>query len=195
MLAFTSRREELEPRLLEAQKADREQATRLGGVWGYAGEQAEAGAFDKAHGALDRLEKFIDDILKSVSVDSPQLGIEKGIVEKRKFLLTRFRDIPLEIEPHLQTVRMKIEDSAVDDDPYELVAAIEAGLQSLYDELQDEIDNAINAGDSSVIAGLKSRVRGNELVKHLLENEFVDGSKFQSAILDALDEVEKKLVS
>lgn len=62
-IQFTARRDALEPRLLEFQKADREKATKLGAVWSYADEQVQANNFANAFKALDRLETALDGVL------------------------------------------------------------------------------------------------------------------------------------
>ncbi|MCM2369898.1 hypothetical protein [Aporhodopirellula aestuarii] len=62
---FAQRIKSLEPRLLAAQKADREKATKLGAVWGYANDQAQANNFANALKALDRLTTAIDGVLKA----------------------------------------------------------------------------------------------------------------------------------
>lgn len=63
MFEFARQRDVLEPRLLEAQRADREKATQLGAVWTYANEQAQANNLTNAFQALDRLETAIQGIL------------------------------------------------------------------------------------------------------------------------------------
>ena len=191
---FAKRRDELEPRLLEAQKADRDGATRLGGIWGYANDQADASNFEKAHATLDRLEKAIEEAInKSSKVDA--FGIPKGLVEKRKFMLTRLKQIPIEIKPELESVKSKIIDENADENPDELVSGLDDAFQTLFEELENEINDSINQGDSGALKGLKTRVTQHEVVKLMLENPFTDGSKFQSAILDALDEIEQNLAS
>jgi len=192
--AFFRRRDILEPRFLEAKRADPEKATKLAAVWDYANAQAQDDNLKNALTALGRLEKAVDELLSSpTQSDADRFGIDSGIVEKRKFLVTRFKQIPIEIKPHLDAVVLKISDRNADADPDELATEMETALQAFYDELQGEIDDCINAGDASRISGLKSRVSSNELVNHLIKNPFTDGTRFQTAILAALDEVEQKL--
>jgi hypothetical protein len=195
-MEFAERRAKLEPRLLAAQNADREKATKLGAVWDHAGEQAQLGNYENAFKALTRLEGAIDGLLASAPQSSEErFGIEKGIVAKRKFLLTRFKEIPKEIRPLLGDIRDGLLEEGVDDDPDELMSAIDLALQEFCRELQDEIDSSINSGDSGQLAGLKDRVLSNELITHLMANPYFDGSRIQSAMLDALTEVEKTLVA
>ena len=182
---------EMEPRYLEALKsAPGDAASKLRVVFTYATEQAEAGQFDKALASLKRLEPLIAEALASPG-KTPEIAA--GTVEKRKFLLTRFKQIPGEIRPEVNKLKASIAREVPDEDPDELGSAIEASLQSFYDEIQDEIDKAINSGDMKVMSGLKGRVMKNELISHLFDNPLTDGSKFRESLIGALEEVEAKL--
>jgi hypothetical protein len=130
----------------------------------------------------------------ALQAGSPTPGIEKGIVEKRKFLLTRWKQLPNEIASDLEALLkiVAVQHPNLTNLP-ELRTVIEKQLQALYDELQDEIDGAINRGDSTVLKGLRERVLKHEFVNHLMSNPFVSGSKFQTSILNALQEVEQRL--
>lgn len=190
---FRQRQQALEASFLEACRVDFEQKSKLQIDWNAAETQANQNDLATANQTLDRLEKAIQTILSTEDPTSGT-GIEQGTVEKRSFLATRFQQIPVEIQPHLESVKTRIIEQDADGNPEELIGLLESALQELFDELQDEIDESITAGDSRRIAGLKSRVTSNPVVQHLVQNPFVDGSRFQSAIMDALDEVEQKLV-
>ncbi len=161
-------------------------------VMAYVLEQAEAGVFANAIKALDRLAIAIE---QALSAGVQETGIQTGIVEKRKFLLTRMKEIPIEIRPLFNDLKDAIIEDMADEDPSEITAAFELGLQTLYDELQNEFDKSINAGSTDLLRGLADRVLKNELVQLLVENPFTDGSEFQSKILDALTEIETKMTS
>ncbi len=82
---FAQRSKQLEPMLLKAQKADRENATRLGGIWDYANEVAGTGDYLKALEQLDRLEKAVMETLESSNVDedkpssvSPEMAFKQS---------------------------------------------------------------------------------------------------------------------
>lgn len=62
---FAARRDALEPRLLQAQRANRDKATQLGADWSFANEQAQSGNFDRAWQAFEKLETAINAILTS----------------------------------------------------------------------------------------------------------------------------------
>ncbi len=161
-------------------------------VMAYVLEQAEAGVFANSIKALDRLAIAIE---QALSAGVQETGIQTGIVEKRKFLLTRMKEIPIEIRPLFNDLKDAIIEDMADEDPSEITAAFELGLQTLYDELQNEFDKSINAGSTDLLRGLTDRVLKNELVQLLVENPFTDGSEFQSKILDALTEIETKMTS
>ena len=106
------------------------------------------------------------------------------------------REIPGQIAPELDQFLRGVEREFPGiENLDQFRAAIEGHLQVLYGELQDEIDRAINAGDMGVLAGLKARVLGHEVVGRLVKNPFVDGSRFQAVLLDALADVEKNLTA
>lgn len=186
--------QDVEPRYLDALKTiSSDAASKLRVVFTYATEQAEAGQFDKALAALKRLEPMLAEALANPTGATPEIAA--GTVEKRKFLVTRFQQIPNEIRPEVNKLKASIARDVPDEDSEELAAAIEESLQDFYDELQDEIDKAINAGDMKLINGLKNRVMQNALLAHLSDNPMTDGTKFRESLLTALDEVEQKLAS
>ena len=154
------------------------------------------GQFTKSFGILDKLEGLLNAPPTTPKTASTTPEIQKGIVEKRQFLLTRWKQIPNDIASDLEAL---IKTIAVEHpnitNLHELRAVIVKQLQVLYDELQDEIDGAINHGDSTVLKGLRERVLKHEFVNYLMSNPFVSGSKFQTSILNALQEVEQRLAS
>ncbi len=62
---FARRQQQLEPRLLMAQKASQEKSLALGNVWQHALAQAANGNFAVANKAFDKLEQAIDGILNA----------------------------------------------------------------------------------------------------------------------------------
>jgi hypothetical protein len=185
----------IEPRYLEALKTSTsDAASKLRVVFTYATEQAEARAFDKALGALKRLEPLLDAVQQAPS-GGPAGEIEKGIVEKRKFMLTRMKAIPGEIQPSLNKLKDAITREVPEENADELAKAIESALKDFYAQIQEEIDDAINAGNSKILAGLKNRVLGNQLIEHLYTNPLAEGAAFRDSLIDALDEIEQKLAS
>jgi hypothetical protein len=138
--------------------------------------------------------KLLDELESLVQPTPARTGIPQGIVAKRQFLLTRWKQIPAEIAPELDKLNQAIAAAhpEIKNLP-KLRAVIERQLQMLFDELQNEIDAAINKGDMSALAGLRARVLKHGFVNHLMANPFVSGTKFQSAILNAIQEVEQRM--
>ncbi|MGC3967859.1 MAG: hypothetical protein QM775_10950 [Pirellulales bacterium] len=120
-------------------------------------------------------------------------GIRVGTVKKRQFMITRFRELPIEIRPHLVALKQQMEVLVPEDDMDDIVGAIETSLQGLYDELRDRVDDSINAGDPAMLDDLENMVMKNELVNHLLKNPLVDGTPFRAACLDAIREVQQAM--
>jgi hypothetical protein len=192
----------LEPSYLEAARTDgqpgadaNELLRRLNFIWSNVNDYMGSGDFAAALKALRPLEdgKLFAEIRAAKGLGGGPIA--EGTVEKRKFLITRFQQIPAELRAELAKLRAEIEKNHPDEDAAELTDAMEENLNSIVEGLQGEIDDAITAGDMSLIKGLKARVTSDELIAHLLANPFVNGTKFQSALTDALDEIEAKLVA
>ena len=193
-LKLAQRMATIEPRLHEAQKRNREKAPKLAAVFNFAREQSDIKNFEKAHQALDGLETAINEILSSTKdgeVDS--LGVSAGLVEKRRYLVTRFKKLPAEMRPYLEAFESKVIDENADDDPEQLISAIEESMQQLYENLQDVIDESITTNDPGLLKGLRALIDEDEVLKHLLNNPFTSGSEFKTVITRALDEVEQQL--
>ena len=155
--------------------------------------------FAAAAKSLDELERWInqgrgDGPMPKAASKTPE--IPTGIVKKRQFLLTRWKQIPKEIAPDLESLMktIAVQHPEITNLP-QLRAVIDRQLTALYDELQNEIDGAINKGDSTVLKGLRERVLKHKFVNHLMSNPYVSGSRFQSTILNAIQEMEQNLAS
>jgi hypothetical protein len=115
------------------------------------------------------------------------------LVRQRKFMLERWAKIPPELRSQLGSLRKAVTASGADDDPDGLVDAIEAELDDLVEELQDELDAAINAGSTAGLSGIRTRFEGDALVQHLRSGPGIDGNKLLKAVLDAVDEIETEM--
>ena len=185
--------QQVEPRYHAALKtAPDDVASKLRVMFTYATEQAEAGAYDKALAAMGRLEPLLQQAAASQGVSEE---IPEDIVAKRKFMLTRMQEIPRVIRPKLNDLKMAISTAVPAENADELCGAIEDALQTFYDEIQDEVDEAINTGDMRRLRGLKERVAGNELITLLAQNPMTSGSFFRDSLIDALTEIEQNLAS
>ena len=198
---WQKRREELESQYLAAVRSEgalNPEAEKIVGrikvMWTYATEQAEAGGYEKALAALGRLEKE-GLFAQAEAAKAMGSGVAAGTVDKRKFLLTRWQKIGADLRGELNKLKKEIAAQEADDDPDDLADGFDEYLQLMLDEMQDEIDDAINAGDMGALKGLRNRVTQDEVVKHLVENPFVEGTNFQALVLDALDEVESTLAA
>lgn len=167
-------------------------ASKLRVIHAYAFEQGEAQQYSKAMAALERLRPLLAQAAQGKGAGSE---VAAGTVEKRKFLLERFKVLPGEIRPSLDELHQAIVEQVPNEDPDELIDATEIALNVLYDKMRDEIDAAITAGDMSLLRGIKERVTNDALVAHLFKNPLIDGSPFKNTVLAAIDEVEAKLAS
>jgi hypothetical protein len=68
-------------------------------------------------------------------------------------------------------------------------------METLLSGIQAKFDQAVNAGDMSIIKGIKDEYEGDELIQHLVANPFISGAKFHSVVLSALEEIESNLAA
>jgi hypothetical protein len=186
----------LEPRYLAVlNKCPEAIAGKLRVIFTYATEQAEAGAFDKALAAMKRLLPLLDDAERG-----PAPETSSRLVETRAFLITRFQKIREELKAELAALQAAIAENEADENPEELIAAMQIWLDSLLEQLQDAINASISAGDDyrqaqRVIQGLITDVDDDELIQHLVEGPLVAGGQFADAITAGLDEIASELSS
>lgn len=128
-----------------------------------------------------------------------------GLVEKRKFLVTRWQQLVSDLDVELKTLCGAIPDLV----PYENPSEIEAGvnnalkpfLQDLVSRINDAVDVSINAGDgkyaavAAAVGQVREVCRGNELMAALRENTLAAGAGFEAAVESALTEIEGKLTA
>lgn len=177
-------------------KADSKLASQMRTIFAYATEQAEAGNYDKALAGLKRLEPLIEQASTGTGAASE---VAAGIVEKRKFLVSRWSRIPSEINDNLRPIEVAVEDQVPSENANELVSEIKDYLKSFYGNMQNAIDDAIQTGDnkfkkaSQLISSFRDEVLANELVRHVDANRLGVKSKVQAILLKALDEMQANL--
>lgn len=127
-----------------------------------------------------------------------------GLVDKRRFLVTRWQQLPAELSANLAQLAAAIGDAL----PYERPAEIEAAanealrdmLGTMMQDLQDAADTAINAGDSryravgEAVARCRAICAASPVIAALRDNTILPGARFEAAIAGALDEIEGELV-
>lgn len=154
--AFEQRRAALEPKLLEAQKMNREKATALGNVWQYALTQAEGGNYQNANAAFTKLEAAIQDVLKAghqpvVGEGVVAAGITRLELEKVRIAVSQGMG---ELEDVLRDMS--------DQRGWEVANIIRDLSNSLPTELEDaldRLDDAVKSQDATKIAAGKEEVR------------------------------------
>ena len=66
-------------------------------------------------------------------------------------------------------------------------------MEDLLDDLQDELDVAINAGSVDGLRGVRARFESDALVQHLRTGPSIDGGKMLAAVIGAIEEVEAEM--
>jgi hypothetical protein len=198
----------LQPQIDRASKgglapAQQEALQKVQAAWNLARESADAGNFERGLLILQRLEA--GGVLAGL-VGAPGGGTAGGgdtptpdgrgrIVRQRTFMIQEWSKVPGELRTRLQGLRSILIDSGADEDPDELVDAIESELEDLLESIRDEMDDAINAGEPDRFAGLRQRMNTHPLMVHLAQAPDFDGGAMRSAVDAALDRIERGMLA
>lgn len=166
-------------------------------AWDLADESAAAGQFERAVLILQRMADggALAALVRARAGVEAKASVKLGpsLVEQRAFMLERWTRIPAEIKVELQSLRDAIVQDELDDEPQELVDAIESRLQEMLDDVQERLNHAVNTGDRSVFKGLRQRVENDATLGLLVKAPFIDGTRFRQTTLAAIDEIETAL--
>lgn len=148
----------------------------------------------------------IDGLARSASItESVKDSIPEGIVaERKKFLLSRWQEAIRMSRVQVEQIGSAVSAQVPDENPSELVQAINAGLDDFCSDLNDAITDAQTATSANltgldralnVIKDYRSKIKTDELIQHLesAQGALGVGIKVQDALLSALDEIENKL--
>lgn len=164
-------------------------------------EQEKDKAYERALKALDKLKPLVAQALAVQGPGGASQEIAKGIVKKRQFLLQRWSAIPGEITADLRSLKEEMVDQNADEDPDELMEAIEKRLSQFYGDMKDALDDSINSGDGNyvktidAIKSFKTEIQADPLIQHLQKNPLTGDVSVESILIGALDEVEQNLAS
>lgn len=126
-------------------------------------------------------------------------GIAEGTVKKRAFLATRWQKIPAEIKAEIGKLRSAMRADVPEEEPDALAAAMEKTLDTFCADMQEALDDAINAGDPGytksvgLIGDFRTRVQSDKLIQHIKDNPFDGGADVEPVLLAALDEMQDVL--
>ncbi len=181
-------------------KAGLGDSDKIRAVLSFAQGKAETGDYAAALRALNSLEKLLVRAIKDKTGGGKD-DIAAGIVEKRKFLITRWQKVPAEVKVELGNLKTAIAVNVPDEDPDELCGAIETSLDELIGEIQSAIDASIGAGDPGYATALKTieqqkqKVQNHEIVQLLKKTPLISGERFEASVFSALDEVRDALAA
>ncbi len=169
-------------------------------VLSFAQGKAETSDYAAALRALNSLDKLLVRAIKDKAGGGKD-DIAAGIVEKRKFLITRWQKVPAEVKVELGNLKTAIAVNVPDEDPDELCGAIETSLDELIGEIQSAIDASIGAGDPGYATALKTieqqkqKVQNHEILQLLKKTPLISGERFEASVFSALDEVRDALAA
>lgn len=137
---------------------------------------------------------------------NPGDAIPQGTVAKRRFLIERWQKIPAELTVQVRQLHREIGVKVPGSQPDLVSQRVDAWVRALIDEMQAEIDDAIdrsiNAGDAKfaevakVIDGrLRPRVADDELLSFLRRTTLMKGDQFEAAFFRAFDEIVRSLAA
>jgi hypothetical protein len=165
-------------------------------IFKFATDQAAQESYDKALAALKKLRPLVANALAAA-----ETGIATGTVEKRRFLVSRWQQIPTELNAEIAKLRTAMTAQVPDEQPEELTGAIQSALDDFCTGMRDALDKAINTGDGqftdaiALISDLKKQVQSDELIQHLKTNPFDPSAQVEAVLLGALGEVEQALAA
>ena len=205
-LAFAERIAAIEPKLLQAQAANRERATKLGAVWQFALEQAAAKNFPSGNKALDGLEKAIQEILASTSgqSDAEKLGIREGLVDQMRQQIVNVKiRWDAAIEEATREIR-KVQDGVREADP-QLAAELDVVVEDYagrLDEVAARSQRAVSTEDvrreleaaRAKLAEIRGQLEQDDVVDFLEKYPF-DKVTLKSAFESAFKDLDKQIAS
>mgnify|MGYP000504161209 FL=1 len=128
-----------------------------------------------------------------------------NFVQKRAFLVARWKQIAADLVSEVETVRSTVAAKLPHEDSDQFAKVLGSALVEIVDDLKSSVDDAviasINAGDpkyaavSDRIAKLRSDVSGNQLIAALRDNSLAPGQPIEKAITAALNEVQAELTT
>lgn len=197
--AFQARRDAIEPRYLTALQANPADAAKMRAVFGYADDQAAAGAYAKASGALVQLEKLLDATATAVPTAGGEQGFQ-GIVAYRSALLGLGKALD-QVNRQVANLVRAIPDQMPDE--ADLAEDLAADLHETGEALRDLVDDAIGTVQNEshpVTQVLKNRldelmadVAGNPVIKHVDNNPFGVVLNIEATLVKALKDVRDAL--
>lgn len=174
-------------------------------------ETLRAKQLDLAASQIDKIEKALKSLGVGADAAAPQAaddpaarareetGIAQGTVKKRAFLMTRWQKIPGELKAEIAKLQASMALDVPEEDPDSLTASIQSSLDDFCEEMQDALDEAINAGDPGysksvkLIGEFKKRVQSDKLIQHIKNNPFDGGADVEPVLMSALDEMQQTL--
>ena len=184
----------VEQRYLDTLRGNPEDATKLRALFGMAGEQAEAGQYEKALASLDRLEALLGN-----ATASKDTGYA-GIVAYRKTLLD-LRAAVAKVEGQIASLVSAIPSQMPDE--ADLAEALAEDLRESNEELQALVDEAMGTAEnedtpitrelSQKLDSLIDEVGSNEVIKHVDANPFGVALNIGATLSKALSDVRAAL--
>lgn len=157
-----------------------------------------------AHQFTDAQTAFLEKFL-NITVGYGEGGAANGLVAKRRFLVTRWQQIQLDLDAELKKLSAAIAAKVPEEDAEDVAGGVNRALGPLVaevrDRLQDAVDEAVNAGDQTYAAVsvatsvLRRQIVGDELIGVLRSTTLMAGAGFERALTSALDEIEAQLTA
>jgi hypothetical protein len=148
---YASARAALEPRVLEAMRANPENRSSLSALWAATGQMAEKDQFDRAVATLRKLDDALARLRPASAADRARsMGIEPGLVSQRRAeleekLRQRVDASHAEVAIHVESLTPEL--ATVIADPPTLVVAIQKYVDGLFDRVAAAVKAALHHDD------------------------------------------------
>lgn len=201
-LKYEELRDRLEPLLNAARRANPEKSNGLLNLWNYAGDLGDAGSFNNANTALEKLEDAIRKaVAEAPQKDTDRFGIREGIVAERRqeleeYFKKRVAEVELANHEEVRGLRVAIEEQSPEEsNPDQLESDINSALRMIYDDMRTRLLNSLASDSVDVVLAAveecRETVDNDELIRHLMTaHDSLDVNvRFQDRFDELFDEI------
>jgi hypothetical protein len=170
---------------------------RLRVMWDFAEGKAQNGAYDSAMKAMLKIgEEGLFARIRELQAAASGKPVSNKLVEQRKFLLTRWQQIPAELSGHVSELQADLAAQLPEEDTASAIAKLNGYLKTLLATLQGQIDKVIGGGASDIsLDTVRKEIDGDEVLSCLGKYPLGDGHAFRETILQAVEEVETHMAA
>jgi hypothetical protein len=170
---------------------------RLRVMWDFAEGKAQNGAYDSAMKAMLKIgEEGLFARIRELQAAASGKPVSNKLVEQRKFLLTRWQQIPAELAGHVSDLQDGLGAQFPNENTAGDIAKLNGYLKTLLARLQDQIDKVIGGGANDIsLDAVRKEIDQDDVLSCLGKYPLGDGHAFRETILQAVEEVETHMAA